>query len=200
MLVELYIFFVRQIPRSLNSLTSSCDKILFVTEMFCIMCVYNKQAQQGGGLITGQKLNVFVLNSWTWTTALENRPAKRVLRHPPSFTVQLGKQSTGVVCYLGVSTALSVFFVTAQKRAFLPWLSFSSAKLPTSGLEPARTSAYSVSRRAKLNTDMKLKTLTEPLSGAFVTNLPYCHEKLSTLNPHLELLIPIHVHKDLQIQ
>lgn len=28
---------------------------------------------------------------------------QRVLRHPSSFTAQLGKQSTGVVCYLAVT-------------------------------------------------------------------------------------------------
>lgn len=31
---------------------------------------------------------------------------KRVLQHPSSFSAQLGKQSTGVVCYLAVTTTL----------------------------------------------------------------------------------------------
>lgn len=96
----------------------------------CIVwvCVYNKQVQQR--LSTGQKLNDFVCLSWILESlhgGFGIRSEKGVAPPPPpSFLVQLGKQSRGVVCYLAVTTTLSVCItelkwtskVSAEKRFY----------------------------------------------------------------------------------
>lgn len=153
MLIELYIFFVRQY----HQVSTVSHQI--VTRYSCYgnvrivwVCVYNRQVQQR--LSTGQKLNVsWILESLHGGSG--TRSQKGVAPPPPplSFLVQLGKQSLGVVHYLAVTTTLSVFYHWAEvesqcrRERFLPWLGFSSAKLQTSGLQLRGQSAYSVSQR-----------------------------------------------------
>lgn len=109
MLTELYIFFVRQIPPSLKSVTSSCDKILLLQKRLHRegLCVQQTGTAGADHWTEAERVDVFVFNSRVPTRQLWN--SQPVLRHPPLFSVQLVKQSKGVVCYLAVTTTLSVF-------------------------------------------------------------------------------------------
>lgn len=147
MLVELYFFFCQTIPPSLN-----IKLWLFVTDCI-VLCV-----QQTG--TTGA-------DHWTeaeWVESLHGGSGIR--RHRRSWCSLVNKVRAWV-CVLPGSYYNSIwtFKVSAEKRFFLPWLSFSSAKLPTSGVQLREQSALQRVTTAKLNMKLKKHSLNL-LSGA----------------------------------
>lgn len=118
-----------------------------VTEMFAscgFVCTTNRLQR---GLITGQELNEF-LNPYT---AALGFTAKRVLRHRHCCS---SVNKVRVWCATWQLLQLDLCFITELKWAsqvgaekLLPWLRFSSAKLPTSGLQLQGQTAYRVSQQ-----------------------------------------------------